>query len=88
MGRDVPSGVIYNNRYRGPQESLKLDQSYAQARYNIKKLFKKIEYLDSIKEDVMKKPQGINPIVASTTVVIECINDTIESIKNYEVRNG
>lgn len=88
MGKDIPSGVKYNNRYRGPQESLKLDQTYAQARFNIKKLFKKIEYLDVIKEEVMQKPQGINSIVASTTVAIEYINNTIESLKDYEVKNG
>lgn len=88
MANDIPTGVKYNNRYRGPHESIKLNHSYAQARYNINKLAKKIEYLDSKKEEVMEKPKGIEPIVASTITMLEYINDTIESIKTYEVRNG
>lgn len=88
MGRDIPSGVKYNNRYRGPQESFKLNQAYAQAKFNINKLAKKIEYLDLIKEEVMKKPKDIEPVISSAIVMLEYMNDTIENIKNYEVRNG
>lgn len=88
MGNAVPSGVKYNNRYRGPQESLKLTQTYAQARFNINKLAKKLEQLNLIKQEVMEKPKDIQPVIASSIVMLKYMDDTLESIKNYEVNNG
>lgn len=88
MTGSVPIGVKYNNRYRGPQESFKLSQTYLQAKFNIDKLSKKVDHLNLIKKEVMEKPKNIQPIIASSIVMLKYMDDTIESIKNYEVTNG
>lgn len=88
MSKATPHGVKYNNRYRGPQESFKLNETYMQAKFNINKLNQKIENLDLIKQEVMNKPQNIEAIISSSITMLKYMDDTIENIKNYEVTNG
>lgn len=43
---EVPVGVRYNSRYRGPQESKKVDFMHEQIRYNLDKLKTKVDGLE------------------------------------------
>lgn len=84
----VPHGVRYNNRYRGPHESNKANSTYIQAKYNINKLKKKIEYLELKKKDIIEKPGNINKIVSSVGALTTGIETTIDKIINYEVMHS
>lgn len=84
----VPHGVRYNNRYRGPHESNKANSTYVQAKYNINKLKKKIEYLELKKNDIIEKPENISKIVSSIGGLTTGIETTIEKIINYEVMHS
>lgn len=85
MTNAIPHAVKYNNRYRGPQESKKLNSTYSQARYNLKKLKAKVEYLDEIKDTILEKPKNINLVISSLVTLISEINNTTSEIINYEV---
>lgn len=85
MSIKTPVGVKYNNRYRGPHESYKANSTYAQARYNINKLKKRVDELEKIKNDVLQKPININKDIASISALAIGIETTIEKIINYEV---
>lgn len=80
----TPHGVKYNNRYRGPQESLKTNSTYNQAVYNINKLKKKLEYLEQKKNDIIEKPKGVNEMISSVGILLQNIDSTIEKIINNE----
>ena len=84
---NVPHGIKYNNRYRGPHESYKVNSSYVQARYNLNKLKDKIEHLELIKKNIIEKPKNINNITSSISSILVGIDNTIEKIMNYEVNN-
>ena len=84
----VPHGVKYNNRYRGPHESIKANSTYVQTKYNINKLKKKLEYIEKRKDDIIEKPDDINKMTSSICTLTTAIEDTIEKILNYEVKHS
>lgn len=85
--KNVPHGVRYNNRYRGPQESIKVNSFYTQARYNINKLKKRIEYLELMKKEILEKPNNITSTTSSIGLLLNGIEDTVEKIISYESRH-
>ena len=87
-GCDVPVGVKYNSRYRGPQESRKIDFFYMQAKNNLSKLKKRYEELDVMKNIMLEKPNYTTSDASQHLEEIdEMYNLILEDIK-YEQRNN
>lgn len=86
-GCGIPVAVRYNNRYRGPQESKKIDFFYMQAKSNLEKLKKRFNDLDIMKDIMLDKP---NYTYSDTSQKLEDIKESydmiLEDIK-YEQRN-
>lgn len=76
---EVPHAVKYNNRYRGPHESKKVNSLYAQVRFNLKKLRTKLEELDKKKDIVLEKPVNYNNKII---LQADSIEELYERIKN------
>lgn len=81
----TPQGVRYNNRYRGPHESKKINPFYSQARFNINKIKEALKELESMKNEIIKKPDcNISKIVSMS----KSMEEFIIEIKKCEVDNG
>ena len=84
----IPVGVRYNNRYRGPQESKKIDFFYMQAKSNLQTLKKRFEELDLMKNIMLEKPNYTTSDASQQLEEIdESLNNILEDIK-YEQRNN
>lgn len=87
-GCDIPVGVRYNNRFRGPQESRKTDFFYMQAKANLSKLKNRFKELETLKNIMLEKPnyttydasQQLEEIDKSYEIILEDIK--------YERRNN
>lgn len=85
---DIPNGVKYNNRYRGPHESKKKDNFINIAKNNLNKLRKRFELLDEYQKELYGKADIDNISIASKIEEIKVsINDKREELK-YEKRNN
>ena len=85
---DVPNGIRYNNRYRGPQESRKKDFSVTIIKNNLNKLKKRVEYLDKYKDGLLEKPETINVHITNLIESIELSLSDIRKELKYERRNN
>jgi hypothetical protein len=84
----VPVGVRYNNRYRGPHESKKTDFMYMQIRNNLSQLKKRFTSLEPQMSGILVKPDYTNNNLLEIIEVIENkLTDTRREI-DYENRNN
>lgn len=84
----IPVGVRYNHRYRGPQESKKVDFSIMQIKYNLSKLKDRVSYLEEYMENVLVKPDYTNTNVLDKIEDIEIVLSDIREELEYEQRNS
>ena len=85
---DIPVGVRYNNRYRGPHESRKQDAMITQIKYNLSKLKTRVEELEIYKENITIKPDYTNSILLSNIEYLESRLKEIREVVKYEQRNN
>lgn len=76
---DVPHAIKYNNRYRGPHESKKVDNLYSQLRFNINRLREKLDELEVKKNGILEKPVNYNNKIILQADAIEEIYDKMNN---------
>ena len=85
---DIPNGVRYNNRYRGPQESKKKDNMVSIAMNNINKLKERYSNLERYQMKLYDKPDYTNNLICNkVSEIMTSSNDIRECIK-YDQRNN
>ena len=77
----TPNAVRFNNRYRGPQESKKINAMYCQIKNNINKLNNRYNELEEKVKGIKEKPQ---PTIASLVDLKDTINNRIDEF--YKAR--
>lgn len=85
---DIPVGVRYNNRYRGPHESKKQDSMIMQIKYNLNKLKARVDELESYKDNVTIKPNYTNSILLDNIEYLESRLSEVREVVKYEQRNN
>lgn len=83
----IPTGVRYNNRYRGPHESKKVGFMYMQLKNNINILKGRMKALDILKDSIIVKPNYSNTNILESIEVIEVKLADIREELQYEKRN-
>ena len=85
---DIPNGVKYNNRYRGPQESKKKDNLIYIVTNNINKLKKKYSDLERHQTKLYEKADYTNNLICNKIDEIKTSSNDIRECIKYDQRNN